>query len=130
LTDRVDAQREALADAISTASDKDYITWDYAYNHLQYDSTKQTQGGNANFDWTGAPTEIAFVPGADAGGCEMTCRFGGVPSIHAHGRNPDKQPILHLDSASLIWGYGLGAFLHAVIDVGLGNINTHVPMGP
>jgi hypothetical protein len=125
LTDRVDAQRQALADAISYASGSpDGSNWDSIYASLQY-VKNGTIGGNANFKWTGDLGLISFIPGYLAGGCEVTCRFGGVPSIHMPGNY-----ILHLDSGNPLWGFGLGAFVHGFVDVLLGNINPNVPMGP
>ena len=125
LSDRVDAQRQALADAISYASDSpDGSNWDYIYAHLQ-PLPNGTIGGNANFSWTGDVSALSFVPGYLTGGCEVTCRFGGIPSIHMPG-----DYILHLDSGNPLWGFGLGAFVHGFFDVLLGNINPSVPMEP
>jgi hypothetical protein len=125
LSDQVDAQRQALADAISYASGSpDGSNWDYIYSNLS-PLPDGTKGGNANFSWTGDPNFINFIPGYDPGGCEVTCRFGGIPSIHMPGGY-----ILHLDSGNPIWGFGLGAFVHGFVDVLLGNINPSVPMGP
>jgi hypothetical protein len=100
------------------------MAWDYVYSHLQY--TGNTIGGNADFNWFDAPlSDLSFIPGYNAGGCEVTCRFGDVPSIHMPGGGQ-----LHLDSGNPLWGLGLGALVHGFIDVGLGNINPSVPMVP
>jgi hypothetical protein len=122
--DRVDAQRQALADAISYASNSaDGSNWDNIYANLQ-PVPDGTKGGNANFAWTGDLNLLNFIPRYDTGGCEWTCRAGGMPSIHMSGNY-----ILHLDSGNPIWGFGLGALAHGFFDGFLGNINSSVPMG-
>lgn len=124
LTDAVDAQRQALADAIVAANPN--LTYDNVYSNLQYD---HTQGGNANFVYLGDLNDLSFIPDYDTGGGNSS-REGGIPSIHMPGATDDGLAILHLDSANPLWGFGLGAFLHGLIDVGFGNINPRVPMGP
>ncbi len=128
LGNQVELQKEALADAISLASDSpDGSNWDTIYNSLNYLGTK---GGNGNFAWTGDPSAISFIPGWNTGGCEVTCRYGDVPSIHNPGTNDIGQSSLHLDSANPLWGFGFGAFLHGLIDLAVGNLNPGVPLDP
>jgi len=127
--DRVEAQKEALADAIASASDNPDVTWALVYNHLVYSGT---QGGNADFSWViYSPTDGSIltmtqlqlsIPELDDGGCEWSCREGSMPSIHFH------DDMFHLDTASPLWGYGLGLLIHGFVDFGLGNINPSVPM--
>jgi RHS repeat-associated protein len=128
LTDRVESTREALADAISWASDNPNVTWDMAYNHLVYDSTK---GANADFRWqstldNGDTVTLAnlqlSMPGINTGGCEWSCREGRMPSLHFN------NDMFHLDTANPTWGFGFGLFAHGLFDVVLGNINPSVPM--
>ena len=125
LLDRVDAQRQALTDAIVAANPG--LDWGDVYGDLQYLYTK---GGNANFSYEGDVSDLGFVPGYDTGGCELTCRYGGIPSIHMPGSDAEGDPILHLDSGDPLWGFGLGAIVHGFVDVLLGNINPAVPMNP
>jgi hypothetical protein len=95
-------------------------------NGLSGPPAGNTVGGNGDFNWSGAPlSDLSFIPGYNVGGCEVTCRFGDVPSIHMPGGGQ-----LHLDSGNPLWGFGVGALVHGFIDVGLGNINPSVPMGP
>ncbi|MGA8490648.1 MAG: RHS repeat-associated core domain-containing protein, partial [Terriglobales bacterium] len=125
LTNRVDAQQQALADAIVAANPS--LSWQAVYGSLQY---LNTAGGNANFAYQGNLIDLSFIPGYNTGGCEVTCRFGGISSIHMPGSDGAGDPILHLDSGNPLWGFGLGAFVHGFVDVLLGNINPSVPMGP
>ena len=124
LYDRVDAQQQALADAIVAANPN--LLWDEVHTDLNY---LYTNGGNANFEYLGNPYDLSFIPGYNTGGGALS-RYGGVPSVHMPGTTDDDNPILHLDSANPLWGFGLGAFLHGSIDVGIGNINPSVPMAP
>jgi hypothetical protein len=112
----VEAQKDALADAISLASD---LNWDQAYEHLKEDTTK---GGNVDFSWTGDASDIAFIPGSATRGCEWACRTGNMPSIHM---NNDE---IHLDTANPSWGFGFGMLVHGVVDVLIGNINPTIPL--
>lgn len=129
LDDRADAQRQALADAISYASDSpDGANWDYIYNHLNpYKPGTEDlniQGGNVDFTWTGDPSYLSFVPQSawDTGGCTL-CRYGSMEAIHYN------DGLFHLDTASPAWGWGLGLIMHGFVDVFLGNINPSVPIG-
>jgi RHS repeat-associated protein len=121
LTDRIDAQRQALADAISTNSD---LTWQQAYDSLQY---VQTKGGNADFKWDPSVTGLTVdqigldIPLLDSGGCELLCRLGTSPSIHYN------NSMFHLDNVSAAWAFPLGLLGHGLIDFGIGNINGSVP---
>ncbi|HKV77342.1 MAG TPA: RHS repeat-associated core domain-containing protein [Candidatus Sulfotelmatobacter sp.] len=121
LQDRIEAQREALADAISMNSN---LTWQQAYDSLQY---VRTQGGNADFLWVPAPgvgpaDQIGLdMPGLDRGGCEFLCRLGNWPSIHYN------DWMFHLDNVNVAWAFPLGLLGHGLIDVGFGNINGSVP---
>jgi hypothetical protein len=124
--DRADAEQQALADAMSYASNSpDGSNWDYIYGHLDpYDENGdlQIQGGHVDFRWWGDNSYLNFVPssGWDNGG-GVADRYGDMGAIHFnHG-------LFHLDTASPLWGFGLGAFLHGIIDVGFGNINPSVP---
>jgi hypothetical protein len=119
LANRVDAQRQALADAISMNST---LTWQQAYDALQY---QKTTGSNADFRWTGDINSLNFIPGYDIGGCEVACRVGSLPAIHMSGNYT-----LHLDAGNPLWGFGLGAFVHGFVDVLFGNINPSVPRVP
>jgi RHS repeat-associated protein len=128
--DLADEQRQALADAISYASSgSDGSNWDYIYGNLNpYDQNGdlRIQGGHVDFTWTGDNSYLDFVPGADwaTGGCTPSCRYGGLDAIHYN------NGMFHLDTVGLNWGYGLGAFLHGLIDFGFGNINPGMPMIP
>jgi hypothetical protein len=117
---RINAQRQALADAIPSLSDKDHVTWEYAYKNLAY--TGKTKGGNANFQWLGFSDDLDFIPYYSGGGCEILCRAGGVPSIHMPGGY-----VLHLDAGNPLWGFGLGAVVHGTWDLGINNLNGSVP---
>ena len=120
----VEAQHEALADAISLASNSpDGSNWDYIYQNLIPD---QIHGGHEDFDWIGDPSILNFVPqeALDWGGCPVSCRYGFMDQIHYNNN------MFHLDTVGVNWGFGLGALLHGLIDVGLGNINPSIPMGP
>lgn len=128
LVDRREGTREALADAISWASENPNVTWDIVYNHLEW---QDTQGGNADFGWRatlddGTTITLANlqldIPGISAGGCEWSCRAGSMPSLHYN------KDMFHLDTANPAWGFGLGLFIHGFSDVLLGNINPSVPM--
>jgi RHS repeat-associated protein len=124
LTDRREALRETLADAISWASNDSNVTWDFVYNHLVDNGT---QGGNADFGWDNSDgTSVVglnlSIPGAATGGCEWSCRDGSMPSLHYNNF------MFHLDTANPSWGFGLGLFIHGFVDVLLGNINPSVPM--
>lgn len=127
----VEAQKQALADAMSNASDSaDGSNWDAIYNSLtvQYDQDGNViiQGGHVDFAWTGDASLLNFVPQPDwtSGGCSFSCRYGSMDAIHFNNN------AFHLDTAGANWGYGLGAFLHFVFDVGLGNNPGNIPMNP
>jgi RHS repeat-associated protein len=129
LSDRADAQRQALADAISYASSNpDGSNWDYIYDNLSpYKPGTEDlniQGGNVDFSWTGNNSNTSFVPLLDwnKGGCPL-CRYGSMDAIHFN------HDMFHLDTASPAWGFGLGLFMHGFVDVLLGNINPGVPIG-
>jgi RHS repeat-associated protein len=119
--DRIEFQREALADAISMNSN---LNWDQAYDSLKY---VQTKGGNADFSWdstvTGlTPDQIGLdMPGLDGPGCELSCRSGNWPSIHYNAS------MFHLDNVNANWAFPLGLLGHGLIDFGIGNINGSVP---
>ena len=127
VNDAAEAQLEALTDAIDNASnDPDGSQWGAIYNSLV---AVQTQGGNVDFSWdstkSGLSLESLDLPDSlqiSGGGCELTCRDGSIPSLHFN------DSMFHLDSANPLWGFGLGAVLHLVGDVILGNINGTVPM--
>jgi RHS repeat-associated protein len=122
IANAVEIQKDALADYISLNTN---LTWDEAYDNLSYTKTK---GGNANFEWTGDPSDIDFIPGYDSGGGEGSLdREGSMPSIHMPGM-ADGLPVLHLDTANPYWGFGLGALVHGFVDVVLGNLNPSVPI--
>lgn len=53
-----------------------------------------------------------------------------VWNYDCHGTVSFNDRAFHLDTAGVNWGYGLGAFLHLVFDVGLGNNPGNVPMYP
>lgn len=125
--DQADFQRQALADAISYASDSpDGSNWDEIYNNLKPDKNGKLQiwGGNVDFTYTGQQSTLDFVPQSawDTGGCEVTCRYGAMGAIHFDNGT------FHLDTASPTWGFGLGLFMHGFVDILLGNINPSVPM--
>jgi RHS repeat-associated protein len=126
----IEAQKEALADAMSIASkSSDGSNWDAIYAGLSeydQDGNVKIQGGHVDFAWTGDSTLLPFVSPQDweTGGCVISCRYGSVDAIHFN------NGAFHLDTAGVNWGYGLGAFLHLVFDVGLGNNPGNVPMNP
>jgi RHS repeat-associated protein len=130
VVDRVDAQRQALADAMPYASaSPDGSNWDYIYNHLNpYDGNGNLQiwGGNADFNWTGDPSFLDFVPQSDwdKGGCEFSWRYGSMNAIHFDNGS------FHLDTAGVNWDFPIGAVIHGFVDVLLGNINPSLPMVP
>jgi hypothetical protein len=123
----IDAQRQALADAIVAANPN--LVWQSVYNQLQpvlgSDGQPLVVGGNANFTYTGPLNDLSFIPNYLSGGCEVQCRFGGAPAIHMHGNYQ-----IHLDNGNPLWGFGVGALIHGVVDVILGNINGSFPMPP
>ena|ERR1700733_10925073 len=93
---------------------------------LDQNGNPVVHGGNAVFNWNGPAGVLDFVPGADwaTGGCEISCRYGFMDAIHFN------NGAFHLDTAGVQWGYGLGAFLHLVINYGFGNINSSTPLMP
>ena len=126
----VEIQREALAEAISLASNSaDGSNWDAIYNGLNpynVSGSLQIQGGNVDFSWEGDPGLLNFLPSAAwlKGGCELACRYGNMGAIHFNNN------MFHLDTASPTWGFGFGLLMHGFGDVFLGNINPGVPMVP
>ena len=125
LENRVEAQQSALTDLIMLASDDPNVKWIDIYNNLTYSG--HTEGGNATFIWgkdLPADSYLGFIPGSGTGGCLWSCRDGDMPSVHMH------NDLLHVDTSSPLWGFGLGFFLHGVFDVGIGNINPSVPRIP
>jgi RHS repeat-associated protein len=127
----VEAQQEALADAISSASNSpDGSNWDEIYEGLRVELDSNgnpiVHGSNAVFSWNGDPDLLDFVPQQawDTGGCLIACRYGDFDQIHYHGND------FHLDTVGVNWGFGLGAFLHGLIDYGFGNINGSTPRIP
>jgi hypothetical protein len=128
--DRVDAQRQALADAMSYASDSaDGSNWDEIYDNLvPYGSNGNLQiwGGNVDFTWTGDDSMLSFVPESawDSGGCEVLCRYGAMDAIHFDNGT------FHLDTAGVLWDFPLGAMIHGFSDILLGNINPSFPGVP
>jgi len=127
----IEAQKEALADAMSNASNSSSgSNWDAIYNALtvKYDPDGNViiQGGHVDFTFEGDSKLLNFVPQQDwdSGGCSFSCRYGSMDAIHFDNH------LFHLDTAGVNWGYGLGAFLHLFFDVGLGNNPGNVPMNP
>jgi hypothetical protein len=130
LTNAVDAQRQALADAISYASNRpDGSNWDAIYSHLSYVGT---QGGNADFGCQPTASDGSIltlaslqlsISGIDAQGCEWSCRDGSMPSLHYN------NDAFHLDTANPTLDL-FGLLVHGFVDVVLGNINPSVPMIP
>jgi RHS repeat-associated protein len=128
LTDRQEAQQEALADAIAYASNSSNgANWDAIYNSLVYVTTV---GGNAEFRWDSSATGLSLdslgLPDnleLDSVGCEYTCRDGIMPSIHFD------NSMFHLDTASASGGLG-ALIIHGLVDVLIGSINPTVPFAP
>ncbi len=129
----VETQQEALTDAISNASTSpDGSNWDAIYASLGWKG--DINGGHADFSWNwkgdpnGDPDPIGdffSTLAADQlanGGCEWSCRYGGLDAIHYNNN------MFHLDTIGANWGFGLGLFLHGLIDFGFGNINPGIPM--
>lgn len=111
----VEAQQEALADAIAAATGQ---SWDVVYGALGYQHTK---GGNANFTYTGTGLSDLF-PQCPHGGEGAACRSpGSGPSIH---RVADDT--VHRDMGNPFWDV-FGLFRH-VGDL-FGMINSSVPFG-
>lgn len=128
----IEVQKELLTEAISMASSSaDGSNWDAIYASL---TLSGVQGGHADFlwNWQGDPNEnpvSAFFVTLSAdqlsnGGCEWSCRYGFMDQIHWNNF------AFHLDTVGVNWAFPLGAILHAIIDVGFGNINPQTPLNP
>ncbi len=123
VNDRIDAQRQALADFISMNSN---LTWEDVYNSLVY---VQTQGGNAEFSWDQTITGLSQTQiglnmnfGIDGSGCEYSCRLGdGWPTLHWD------NSMFHLDNVNASFAFPLGLLGHGLIDVLFGSINGQIP---
>ena len=111
-----DEAKAALAEQIVQANPA--LSYDEVYAHLQYD---HTTGGNADFAYLGDISDLAFLPGADAGGGTWS-RYGSAPSIHMD------DGFVHLDTVNPFWAVPLGTIGHGLFEFVFGHINPSVPM--
>jgi hypothetical protein len=102
----VDSQRWALAKAIAAQNGKDVNS---VYTQLTY---VKTVGGNSDFQ--PGNINLSFLdPNQDNRGGD----------VHLHGDG-----LIHLDTHNPFSNFPLAALGHLFFDLGLGNINSSVPM--
>jgi RHS repeat-associated protein len=129
IKDAVETQQENLAEKMSLASKSpDGSNWDTIYANLnpykQDGITFNISGGNVDFTWRDPANPPDFVPQSrlETGGCEILCRYGFMDQIHYN------HSMFHLDTAGVNWGFGLGAIIHGIADLGLGNLDPNTPL--
>lgn len=118
----IETQRQAvvqqLANAIpGCAQDADCVA--YVDDHVQPDQNVGNGcliGGNCNFTYDGVPI--------DASGCDHG-RCGDFPSLHfgdqTNTMTGQIDHVVHLDTANPYSYFGIGLFVHGIVDVILGN---------